>query len=210
MNLQEVWKKLEMEKLEVEKPSPLNPWAIKSKHPVAKLKEAYKITTIFALVFLVVFVALLFVFDQWVVKVGLLATIAGYIFFFVTNFSMFRKIKTELPLDGSVKVALQTTYEFITSNIRFQERTALFIYPVAGAAGYVMGAAIAGADTWEFVQKPIALWILLGFVIVATPLCWLLTRWLYKVSYGVCLAQLRSLIDELESVAQGSATGASN
>lgn len=198
MNLQEVWKKLEVEKLEVTKPSPLNPWATKSKHPVAKLKEAYKISTLFALVFLVAFIVLFFVFDQWVVKIGLLATIAGYIFFFVTNFSMFRKIKTELLLEGSVKSALQSTYNFITDNIRFQERTALFIYPVAGAAGYVMGAAVAGADTWEFVQKPVVLWILLGFTVVATPLCWLLTRWLYKVSYGVCLAQLRSLIDELE------------
>jgi hypothetical protein len=198
MNLQEVWKKLELEKLEVAQPSLLNPWATKSKHPVAKLKQAYQITTIFALVFLIAFFVLLFVFDQWVVKIGLLATIAGYIFFFVTNFSMYRKIKTELPLDGSVKQALQSTYEFITSNIRFQERTALFIYPVAAAAGYVMGAAMEGADAWEFVQKPIALWVLLGAVIISTPLGWLLTRWMYRVSYGVCLAQLRALINELE------------
>lgn len=198
MNLQEVWKKLEMEKLEVAQPSLLNPWATKSKHPVAKLKEAYKITTIFSVVFLAVFVVLLFLFDQWVVQVAIGATIVGYVFFFVTNFSMFRRIKTGLPLDGSVKSALQSTYDFITANIRFQERTALFIYPVAAAAGYVMGAAASGADAWEFIQKPVVLWLLLAFVIIATPLCWMLTRWMYKVSYGVCLAQLRALIEELE------------
>jgi hypothetical protein len=198
MNLQEVWKKLEMEKLEVTKPSPLNPWSTKSKHPVAKLKEAYKITTWFSIAFLVGFVVLFFLFDQVIVKVGLAATIAGYVFFFVTNFSMYRKIKTEFPVDRDLKTVLTHTYHFIRDNIRFQERTALFIYPIALAGGYFMGAASAGAEVAEFMQRPVAIWVLVGAAVVATPLCWLLARWLYRISYGVCLAQLKELIDELE------------
>ncbi|MBL7854593.1 MAG: hypothetical protein JNL17_09340 [Cyclobacteriaceae bacterium] len=198
MNLQDVWKKLEVEKLEVARPSPLNPWAIKSKHPVAKLKEAYKITTLFSVVFLIGFIVLFFLFDQMLVKLGLAATIVGYIFFFVTNFNMYRKIKAEFPVESDLKSVLTHTYTFITSNIRFQERTALFIYPIAGAAGFLMGGASAGADPEAFIQKPVVVAILVVFLIIATPLCWLLARWLYRISYGVCLAQLKELIDELE------------
>lgn len=202
MNLHEVWKKLEVEKLEVDRPSPFNPWATQSKHPVAKLKTAYKITMLFALLSLVLFAALFFVFDQWLVKVGLLVTTAGFLFAFITNFSMLAKIDKSLPLDGNVKMALQNTYDLIRLNIRFQERTALLFYPLSAAAGFMMGTAITGTDVWIFLQQPLAHWSLLGFVVIITPVGWLSTRWMYKVSYGVCLAQLRDLITELDQPAE--------
>lgn len=198
MNLQEVWKKLEVEKLEVDHPSPLNPWAAKSKHPVAKLKTAFKIATLFTLTSLLLFVVLFFLFDQWVVKAGLLVTTAGFLLAFMTNFSTLRKIDQALPLDGNVKMALQNTYDFIRLNIRFQERTALLFYPVSAAAGFMIGTAIMGADVWIFLQQPVVHWSLLGFVVIITPVGWLSTRWMYKMSFGVCLAQLRDLIAELD------------
>jgi hypothetical protein len=198
MNLQEVWKKLEMEKLEVGNPSNLNPWATRSKHPVVKLRNAYQISTFFSATFLLAFVFLFFAFDQTLVKIGLGITIAHYIFFFATNFSMYRKIRTDFPFDGNLKSVLKNTHIFITDNIRFQERTALFIYPFAGTTGFLMGAAASGANVAELLQEPVAVWALVIFLVIATPLSWLLARWLYKISYGVCLAQLRQLIDEME------------
>lgn len=198
MNLNEVWKKLEIEKLEVDKPSPLNPWATRSKHPVAKLKEAYKISTLFALVFLICFIFLFFIFDQTIVKIGLAATIVAYVFFLTTNFRMYARIKTDFPVDRDLKTVLRHTYDFIIANIHFQERTALFIYPVAGASGFVMGGAAAGANMLELLQKPVVMWTLIGTVVILTPLSWLFARWLYKISYGVCLGELKRLIDELE------------
>ncbi len=198
MNLHEVWRKLEVEKLEVDHPSPLNPWAAKSKHPIAKLKSAYKMTALFSLVFLILCVVLFFLIDQWVVQVGLLATNVSFLFGFVTNFSMFRKIDRGLPMDGNVRMALQNTYDYIRSNIRFQERTALFFYPLSGSAGFMVGTAITGADVWALLQLPAVYWSLLAFAVIITPVGWLSTRWMYKVSYGVCLAQLRDLIAELD------------
>lgn len=197
MNLNEVWQQLNKEKLGADKPVVINT-QMHSKHPVAKLKRAYLISTVFSLVILIGFIALLFVFDQLLVRVGLLCTIAGYGFFLSTNYSMFKSIKTEFPVDRDVKTALMHAEAFISANIRFQERTALFIYPVAATAGFLMGGAAAGAEVMLLMQKPLAIWSLVIFIAIATPLSWLLTRWLYNISYGVCLKQLKDLIHEME------------
>lgn len=199
MDLQEVWKRMESEKLsrpvqgavEVRK---------KSKHPVAKLKRAYLASTGFALVFLIGFIVLFFTFHQPIIKGSLVLVVIGYIFFLVVNLSMYRRISTELPVDQSLRAALTHTYTFISENIRFQERVALFIYPVAATAGFLMGLA-SGGDVDALLQKKAVLIILLVMIAILTPLAFYLARWLYNVSYRSCLVEIKHLIDELDNPA---------
>ena len=122
MELQEIWKKLEEEKLEVAKPLRWIAWPPKSKHPVQKLKTNYLISTGFALLFLIGFIVLFFLFQEFIVKAALALVIIAYVFFLILNYSMYTKIKAELPIDQSLKIILQHTHDFITDNIRFQER----------------------------------------------------------------------------------------
>lgn len=197
MDLQEVWKRVESEKLsqpvlgtvEVRK---------QSKHPIAKLKRAYLISTGFALVFLLGFVYLFFDFHQPIIKGSLFLVILGYVFFLVVNLSMYRKINVQLPVDQSLRAALTHTHTFISENIRFQERVALFIYPVAAAAGFLMGLAT-GGDIDTLLQKKAVLIILLVVIVIVTPLAFYLARWLYKISYGTCLIEIKHMIDELDN-----------
>ncbi len=197
MDLQEVWKKLETDKLE--KPV-LGSVEIrkKSKHPVQKLKTAYLQATGISVAALIMFGILFFRFHEPLVKIGLTAVIAGYIFFLVTNFSMYRKINVSLPVDQSLKTALLHTYNFITDNIRFQERTALFIYPVAATAGFMVGGSSGGGDVVRMMQDYRILIILIIVIIILTPLCYFLAKWMYRISYGKCLAELEGMIAELE------------
>jgi hypothetical protein len=197
MDLQEVWKRMESEKLsrpvqgavEVRK---------KSRHPVAKLKRAYLLSTGFALVFLIGFIVLFFMFHQPIIKGSLALVVIGYIFFLVVNLSMYRKINTDLPVDQSLRAALTHTHTFISENIRFQERVALFIYPVAATAGFLMGLA-SGGDVDALLQKKAVLVILLVMIAILTPLAFYLARWLYNVSYRSCLVEIKQLIDELDN-----------
>ena len=200
MDLQQVWKKLEKDKLgkpvlgavEIRK---------KSKHPVQKLKNAYLYTTGFSLAFLIMFIVLFFVFSETVVKAGLALVIVSYIFFFAVNFSMYRKVNVVLPIDQNLKRALQHTYDFIKANIRFQEYAALFIYPIAAASGFLMGGAVGSGDIEGMLQKKFVILSLISTAIVLTPIAFYLARWLYKLSYGKCLKELKELIDELENPA---------
>jgi hypothetical protein len=197
MDLREVWKTLEEDKLN--KPV-LGAVKVRktSRHPVQKLKNSYKITTAFAIIFLVGFIVLFFLFHDPLVKGSLLLVIASYVFFFVTNFSMYRNIQVELPVDQSLRTVLKTTHEFITSNIRFQERVSLFIYPIACTSGFLMGGSVGSGDLDKMLQQK-SVWIaLIVLPIVLTPLSYYLTKWMYKVSYGKCLSELKLLIKELE------------
>lgn len=199
MDLREVWNRMEVEKLtkpvlgavEVRKTS---------RHPVQKLKNAYLITTGFSVVCLVGFIALFFIFHEPLVKGSLVLIIAGYIFFLTTNLSIYRQINVALPVDQSLKTVLTHTHNFISENIRFQERVALYIYPIAATSGFLMGGA-SGGDLDAMLSKKIVIVILVITAAVLTPIAFYLTRWMYKVSYGKCLTELKKLIDELDNPA---------
>jgi hypothetical protein len=197
MELGELWKKLDSDKLS--KPV-LGAVHIqkRSKHPVQKLKNAYLWTSGFSFVFLIGFIILFFLFDETIVKAGLVFMIASYIFFFAANFSMYRKVNMVLPIDQSLKKVLEYTHQFITENIRFQERVALFIYPFAAAAGFLMGGSAGSGNVMKMLQAKEVIVIMVVTSAVLTPVGFYLTRWLYKVSYEKCLKELKARIDELE------------
>ena len=135
MELRELWKKLDSDKLT--KPV-LGAVRIQKKIQTSgtNVKECIFDHNGIFFVFLIGFMVLFFLFDETIVKAGLVFMIANYIFFFVANFSMYRKVNVVLPIDQSLKKALEHTYQFITENIHFQERMALFIYPLAAASGF--------------------------------------------------------------------------
>jgi hypothetical protein len=197
MDLGEAWKKLESDKLS--KPI-LGAVLIqkKSKHPVQKLKNAYLISTGFSMVFLIAFVILFFLFDESIVKVGLVFMMISYVFFFTINFSVYQKVNVVLPIDESLKTVLTHTYDFIKENIRFQERAALFIYPFAAASGFLMGGSVGSGNVEKMLEAKEAIVILIVTSLILTPIGFYLTRWLYKNYYGKCLTELKERINELE------------
>ncbi len=171
----------------------------RSKHPVQKLKNLYLTTLAFIVVFLICFFILLFIMNALIVKGGLVLIIITYVLGFATNYSMYRKINVTLPVDRSLKEILQSTHDAIFSNIRFQERTALFFYPIALATGFLGGGSVgSGGNLEKMMQEKIVIIIFVVSIILFTPICYFLAKWLNNISYGKCLAELKSLIEELE------------
>ena len=198
MDLQKAWKKLEHDKLE--KPVLGSIHIVKkSKHPVEKLKRAYLISTIFSFLFLGCFIALFFFFPEWIVRVGLAVTVVIYVLFVYFNYTMYRKINTNVLFDANLLSALKDTHAFISNNIRFQERFALFVYPFAGAAGMLMGLAAGAGSAEKALNETFVIISLIVVPLALTPPCYFLAKWMYKVSYGKCLIELKQLIDEIES-----------
>jgi len=197
MDLREAWKALEIDKLQKPVLGAIDLHKT-SRHPIQKLKYLYKISTSFAIAFLAGFIALLFVFHEPIVRCSLSLVILSYVFFLITNLSMYKKIKVELPMDKSLKAVLTYTHDFISSNIRFQERVALFLYPVAGTAGFLMGGSVGSGDIERMLQERVVIIILIVVLIILTPLCYFLAKWMYKISYGKSLVELKVLIEELE------------
>jgi hypothetical protein len=198
MTLGELWKKLDSDKLSKPVVGTVHIQK-KSKHPIQKLKNLYLATMAFIVVFLVCFFILFFTFNELIIKSGLVLIIITYVLGFITNYSMYKKIKVELPVDQSLKDVLQNTYKSINTNIRFQERTALFFAPIALATGFLGGGSVgSGGNLEAMMQEKIVAIALIVTLIVFTPASYFLTKWLNKISYGKCLTELKSRIDELE------------
>jgi hypothetical protein len=81
--------------------------------------------------------------------------------------------------------------------LAFQHKCALFIYPICGTAGFLMGLSIE-KDALTLIQKPFVIISLIVTLAIITPLAYWLARWMEKVSYRKYLNQLRDIIHQLE------------
>ncbi|MCU0382990.1 MAG: hypothetical protein MUF68_02885 [Cyclobacteriaceae bacterium] len=203
MDLQEVWKKLNEDKLSKTTNQISLLSNFKSKHPVQKLIVALQVTLGFSIAFGILFFALIFFYSYWLLQILLGLIVIAYVWFYIHNKSIYKKLKREWEgtLSGNVYHALQSIHHIVTDSIRLQERAALFIYPVSISAGYLIGLqGGSGTSNLEvvFLKKEILL-VLLGTIILFTPLCYYLSRWMYKVSFGVYLKQLNELMEKLKT-----------
>jgi ABC-type multidrug transport system fused ATPase/permease subunit len=196
MDLKEAWKKLEREKLnkpvsgavEVRKTS---------KHPVQKLILLFKITLGFAIFFDLFFIYLLLITPQLIVTIFLVIMIIVYLFFFIINYRILKDIQYSFRLDQNLKGTLQQVFDNTMSTLAFQRKSSLFIYPFAATAGFLLGLSVE-ADAAVMMQKWQVILALIISIIILTPACYYLARWMEKVSYGKYLNQLRDLIQQFE------------
>ncbi|MFO0506732.1 MAG: hypothetical protein ACK5X6_07795 [Chryseotalea sp.] len=201
MDLQEVWKKLNEDKLSKTTSQVSLLSNFKSKHPVQKLIVALQATLAFSIAFGILFFVLIFFYSYWLLQILLGIIVIAYIWFYLHNKNIYKKLKHEWEsaLSGNVHQALQSIYKIVTDSSRLQERAAIFIYPISISAGYLIGLQ-GGSGTNDieavFLKKEILL-VLLGTIIVFTPLCYFLSKWMYKVSFGVYLKQLKNLLENL-------------
>jgi len=197
MDLKEAWKKLEQEKLnqpvlgaaEVRKTS---------KHPVQKLIQLSKVTLGFAVFFELGFIYLFIIMVQPIVKVFLVIMMIAYLFFFLVNYRILKDIQQSFRLDLNLKSTLKQVYNNMMSTLAFQRKASIIIYPLAATAGFLMGLAVE-KDAAVMMQKWQVILALVISIIILTPSCYYLARWMEKVSYGKYLNQLRALIEQFEN-----------
>jgi len=192
MDLKEVWKKLDSDKLS--KPV-LGSVHIQnnSKHPVQKLIKLFRITLGFALTFEVGFIYLLIIMPQPIVKVFMVVMIIIYVFFFALNYRILKNIQHSFRLDLNLKSTLQQVYDNTVSTLAFQRKSSIIIYPIAATAGFLLGLS-AETDAALMMQKWQVQIALLISILILTPASYYLALWMEKVSYRKYLDQLRDLI----------------
>ncbi len=197
MNLQETWKKLESEKLCLPIPEQMQA-RNDYKLPLQKLQNVYRINSWFLVAFLCGFVMLCFVFHEPVVKGGLFLLILIYMLGLAANRSMSKKLELTVSWDQSIKSSLEQIYSSVSSHVRYQERIGLFIYPLAGLVGFLMGIAAVSDNFSNLIRQKSILLLLLTLLLMLTPLCFWVTKQLHARSYGKYLNDLKQLIHELE------------
>ena len=201
MNLQETWNKLNREKLGTPGDPLLPAFKKHSRHPVQKLIRAFQVTLGFTVVFGIFFIVLLFVFEPWIIRLFLGLLIIAYLLFFLYNLKTYKTLQLEWdnPFDGSLKEAFHKIHHVAHSSIRFQEKAALYMYPISITGGYLMGLFTGNSEQFEKNVTNLNVLAILGVcMIIFTPVCYYLAKWMYKLSYDKYLQQLQSLLKDMQ------------
>lgn len=200
MDINQIWEKLEKEKLESSQTDSLLKWPNKSKHPVNKLRQSFFIALLMTAFFLGLFCYLFVANNLLLLRIFIGLVIAAYLFFFVINYKIYREVSKPIDFSESLLITLKTIYQNIDSMLRFQRKSALFIYPIAASTGFLLGFS-ESKDPLLVFQNPNLLLSMIGISLLLTPLSYWLAIWMEKISYGKYVLQLKELIDSIEKTA---------
>lgn len=196
MDLSEAWKKLEVEKLN----KPVHGTVSvpdNSKHPVSKLIAGYNLGLWFIFAFEGVFLYLLIVMPQTIVKVGLMAVIIIYLVFLFIHLRVLKKMKALYTLDTNTHKMLSGVLSIVEKSTRFQQRVSWGFFPICTTSGFLLGISING-EASELIIKPKIFLILLITIVIMTPSCYVLTKWMNKIAYGKYCDQIKMLLKQME------------
>lgn len=93
-------------------------------------------------------------------------------------------------MDQNLSYTLQSIYDNTQQSLKFQRRSALFIYPLAATCGFFLGLSV--ENNVSAMLQSRSIWIvLLITILVLTPISYYVAILLEQVGYGRYLDQLR-------------------
>lgn len=204
MDIQQEWKRLNEGRFKPGEPTHLAVSDLMrhpKQSPLAILRRNAKINMGFAAVFLAGFCVLFVLYPHPYIRLCFGVLILAYLAALLFTTYKLRRLPPIPDMGGAVLPVMKAYHDQLRAWIDWQEKAALFIYPVSAAGGGMLGiASVADLDT--VLQKPAVLWILGIVVVVLTPAAHWLARWMGKVAFGKYLDQIKTNIDLLEKQEQ--------
>jgi hypothetical protein len=170
----------------------------KSQGPLQKLKSNLAKSMVYAIIITLLYALLIYYFPIWQVQVGLLVCVAFNFWIMAGTMRHYNKIDLQWS-GGSVLHVLRMHHDSFRKWFRQQQTLALFVYPVAALAGFMLGGNIgSGKSVGEFFSKPKVAIAMVLMLVVLVPACYYLAKWMTHKAYGRYVDQLKELIDDLE------------
>lgn len=169
-----------------------------SKLPLKKLKKNLLSGIAWAILITAGYLVLFYFIHIWQVYVALSIVIAFNIWIIILTWRLYKTIQDTITPSNSLKQELQKNYDGFQKWWAIQARLGLYVYPVAATGGFMLGGVVGSGKTVEaFLYRPSILIILAITIAIITPLCYYLSKWMFKYAYGRHLKKLKELIDEL-------------
>jgi len=166
--------------------------------PLAKLKKNLFIHIIYAVVITLGYAFVIYYFSFWQVQACILLLIGFNFWAMSSAYRLYKNVDLDLTHDN-VLTELKKHYFAFSDWQKQSMRVALFIYPFAGAGGFMLGGAIGSGKTPEAFMSDYRIMIALVItIVVLVPLAYWLSKWMYRVAFGTYIAQLKESIAELE------------
>jgi hypothetical protein len=200
MDLQEYWKEPEvkedaLDQLLAKGTSLLHK---QSKGPLQKLRRNLLLNMAYGVIITLGYGVIIYMFPIWQVQMGILVCIVFNFWLLKNALEFYNNIDPDFA-SGNVLQSISSHYHYFKKWCRQQEKVALFVYPVAATAGFMLGGVVGSGKTVnEFMGKPVVLIALLIALIILVPCCFFLARWMNKVAFGKYIDQLKANMDALE------------
>lgn len=172
-----------------------------SRHPLHQLRRNMFFGFIWAVLISLGYLILMFIFPIWPVVAGLAVVLAFNIYFLLSSYQLYRQLPALLNGHHSLRQGLERFYEAFMETNRLTMYAAKFVYPVAAAAGFMLGGVLGSGKALETLfQKPAFPLIMIGVALLITPFALKLAAWLTEAAYGKYLRQLKDHLDALKAM----------
>lgn len=170
-----------------------------SHHPLHKIRKNLLINICFGIAICLLYAYVLIAFGYWEVRVCLGIVLLFTAWAIHTAWKQYRLFQTGVSPNNSVLPELKRQYESIHFWMKTQLRIALFIYPISATGGFFLGGTIGSGKPVEAVMSKPAMWvILLVVLLILVPLCHILAKWMFRISFGKHIDALKRNIEDLE------------
>ncbi|MDA9555174.1 hypothetical protein N9R54_02950 [Pelobium sp.] len=202
MDLQEIWKDFKPKTDEVTDITNTNQLhhSIGFENPLKKLKKLLKANIIWGILITLVLVPTIIYAQYWPIHAFLSIVVLFTIWGVFKAIILYKDINPDVTGNNLLSELIRNK-DAINKWMRVQRKVALAVYPFSAAGGFMLGGVVGSGKTLEqFMSKPSMYWALIISIIVLTPLCDLLTKWMFNYSFGKVLHKIDQLIEELSEV----------
>ena len=165
--------------------------------PLEKLRSNVRLNLAMGFICMIILGAVFVIFDGFWARVLLGIILFGYIGFIWQTIYLYRRYLQNLYPENDIKSYLKTLHYSLKAGLRYQELIAIFFYPVSLAAGFLLSLYEQGEIETLF-SNPFLWGTLIAIIILITPLFYLLSRWLYKITFDKYLDQIEVVLNELK------------
>lgn len=171
---------------------------INSKAPLQKIHRILKLKLGWGILFTVLSAALLITHSKNL-SIALLFTFAMIYFVASTVYTKYKMNKSKLPeAEQNTKQYLLNYYKQVSSLLKSEEISSIFLIPVFTIIGILYGSALFYGSMASAFSEPNILILAVVLLITIVPITIIFVKWSNKVAFGSYLKQLQSFIHSLE------------
>ena len=171
-----------------------------SNNPAQKIRKNLLIHVGWAVIISLLYLYLIFTITYWQIQVILALMILFSVWAIWTALVQYKKLDNLSHAETPVLTKLKYQYGSLINWMRTQEKIGLFFYPLSAMGGFLLGGAEgSGKPISVLLSHPAFLWTMVIAGLLAIPACYYLAKWMFKLSFGKLLNQLKQNIEALET-----------
>ena len=167
--------------------------------PLYKLRKNLRLNIGYSILICLIYIAAIIYFPLPIFRISMVLLFGFTAWGFITTLREYKSIEPGINSSRSLLEDMERHYYSITYWMKTQEKVALFFYPIGAVGGFIMGGVVgSGKTVGEFMSKPVVIIALIVILIVLTPACYYLAKWMNKKAFGDHLVKLKENIDQLK------------